>query len=111
MAFPRKRRPRRAYTWHGHVTEVYPDIVGTIIVAVGHEMHDLYAEFDRAQFDDDVQAGTIFRLYVHRRGKKTRTVLRTVRRTWTAEEIAAIEARAAKRFDDLSWLIEMEPTR
>lgn len=107
MRHPRKRRPRRAWTWWGCVTEVYPETVwATLALDSSRTPIDLCAEFDRSLFDDDVQEGTIFTLYAYRRGKKTRTVLRQWRRTWTAEEIAEVEANAARRLAELNPLME-----
>jgi len=104
MRRPRRRRPRRIWRWEGVVDEMDARSLWTFLVPVDHEGPEVVAEFERAHLPD-AQPGTLFNLYIHRRGRKTRTVLRERRLPpWTAEELAEVRERAgllARRLQDL----------
>lgn len=78
MKHPRQHRPRRVYRWEGYVVEVDGDSFWAQLVPVDHEGPGLQAQFDLARLPQAVP-GLLFNLYVHRRGRRMRSVLRARR--------------------------------
>jgi hypothetical protein len=83
------------------VQEVTADRFGARLIKLDRHTPDRYAPELWAEFDlvhlPDAEPGVLFNLYVHRRGKKVRTVLR--RRDlgiWAQEEIEAIRTEARR---------------
>ncbi len=84
----RRRHPRRVHRWEGLVDNIAEGQLWCRLIPVDHDGPELWAAFEVERLSD-VQAGDLFNLYVWRRGRKVRTVLR--RRdlgAWTAEELA-----------------------
>ncbi len=108
MKYPRARRPRRAHHWRGYVIDVDPDrsTMWLHLEPVGHHGIDVEAEFDRALLPD-AERGTYITLYVHRRGRKSRTVLRKMNLPpWTQAEIDEVRRRARERYAEFRAMFD-----
>lgn len=101
MRHPRKRRPVRSHRWEGYVSDLGPDAFTAILRADGHDFPDIAADFPR-QVLPDAAEGLRITWYLHRRGRKVRSVLRAKRfRPLTGQEVAEIEELAKQR---AGWL-------
>ncbi len=81
MKYPRKRRPQRAWHWHGYVEDVDATTLWIVLARANRPAGDpgieVQAEFPRRLLPD-AEPGIYVTLYVHRRGRKHRTILRPV---------------------------------
>jgi hypothetical protein len=99
------RRPRRTWRWEGHVEELSETSIWAHILPVDHEGPEVGAEFDRAMCRSLDAVGQYLTLYVHRRGKRVRAVLRPkVIAPLTAEQLEQIRANAARMAAELDRL-------
>lgn len=92
MRRPTNRPKRlRVHRWEGVVDEVVGDRFSACLLAVDHKGPEVWAEFEMEHLPD-AAPGVVFNLYVYRRGRKSRTVLR--RRNlgvWTEADLAALD--------------------
>jgi hypothetical protein len=90
-------RPRRVRRWQGRVEEVFPPPFKSFwcsLVPVDHSGPELVAEMALSSLPA-AEPGMVFTVYVHRRGRKVRTVVRERDLgVWTQEEIDGARARA-----------------
>lgn len=97
MKHPRQRRPRRVYRWEGYVIEVDGTSFWAQLVPADHDSPHLQAQFDLSRLPQAVP-GLLFNLYIHRRGRKVRAVLRPrPLDSWTFEELDAARTKARRR--------------
>lgn len=75
MSHRNRRRTTRIYRWEGEVTEVGDDWFLCRLIPVDCECPELIAEIDLEKMPFAFP-GCIFNLYIHRKGKKQRTVFR-----------------------------------
>lgn len=102
----RRRHPRRVHCWKGVVDDICGGLLWCYLTPADHEGPELFVTFDHEHLPD-ARLGELFNLYVWRRGKKVRTVLR--RRdlgVWTEEALAKIEALAKARSQPVRELAE-----
>lgn len=77
--------------------EVDGDSLWAQLVPVDHDGPHLQAQFDLPRLPQAVP-GLLFNLYVHRRGRKVRVVLRPrPLGSWTVEELDAARTKARRR--------------
>lgn len=91
------------WLWEGWVHEIGDKVYYTSLVCLNDKLPDLEAEFWK-HVCPGLEVGDIFTVYIHKRGKKVRTVVR--RRdlgVWTQEEIDDIMAKAREEARRL-WL-------
>mgnify|MGYP003422731325 FL=1 len=90
----RREHPRRTFRWEGLVEEVDEDSFWARLIPTDHKGPEIGAEFNLSRLPE-AEPGVLFNLYMHRRGKKRRYVLRKRDLgVWTAEELASIKAKA-----------------
>lgn len=95
---------RRTSRWEGFVEDLDETTIWARLVPVDHEGAEIVAEFDRAMCPG-LREREYLTLYVHRRSKKTRAVLRPKAfQPLTAEQLAQIEVEAARQATELCWL-------
>lgn len=93
---PIRKRPSRVMRWEGLVEDVDGDQFCARLLPVHREGVELWADFPLDRLPS-AKPGVLFNLYVHRRGRKFRTVLRQRDLgAWTAEELEAIRAEAQR---------------
>jgi hypothetical protein len=93
MKHPRKRRPSRVNRWQGFVLDA-DETVWVRLARIGGKRIEVDAEFSAADLPNAVK-GQLLNLYVHRRGRKARSVLRLRPLTpRTPEELERIRAAA-----------------
>lgn len=88
----RRRHPRRVHRWEGLVDNIGSGMLWCRLIPVDHDGPEVWAAFEVKRLPD-AQAGDVFNLYVWRRGRKVRTVLR--RRdlgVWTEAELVELGA-------------------
>lgn len=91
-----RRKAARIRRWEGVVTDLDLDdnTLWTRLIPVDHKGPEVLAEFDRRLLPD-ARPGSLFWVYVWRRGRKRREVVRLRRLPpLTAEERAEVEATA-----------------
>lgn len=97
---------RRIWRWEGWVEVVEDDYLGLRLTPVDHRGSEIYAEFDRSWLPNAIE-GRYITLYLHRKGKKRRLVLREKRLPpWTQDQLDAIQAAATIKAALLAELIE-----
>ena len=97
-----RRRKQRTFRWEGHVDSIDGDGFTAMLAPVDHGGPDVIAEFGNERLPG-AYPGRLLSLYIHRRGRRCRHVLRwRVLRPWTEEELACIRARAHELAEALS---------